>query len=86
MNYSIIGAGNVGSAPARLFSRNNIKIAIANSRGPKTLAALAKKIGPTVVPQSVQDAYQAEVILLAVRFPAHLPIEKLGTNPHREGR
>lgn len=76
MKYSIIGAGNVGSALARLFARAKIDIGIANSRGPKTLVALAKKIGPTVATQSVRDAYQADVILLAVPFPAHKEVAR----------
>jgi hypothetical protein len=52
MNYSIIGAGNVGRALARLFALKNIEVAIANSRGPKTLGSLTKELGPSVVPQS----------------------------------
>jgi len=40
MNYSIIGSGNVCTALARLSSRKNIKVRIANSRGSKTLASL----------------------------------------------
>jgi predicted dinucleotide-binding enzyme len=76
MNYSIIGSGNVGTELARLFARKNIKVAIANSRGPKTLASLAKKLGSSVVPQSVEDAHEAEMIFLAVPFPAHKDVAK----------
>ena len=76
MNYAIIGSGHVGAALARLFARKNIKVAIANSRGPETLATLTKKLGPSVVPQSVQDAYEAEMIFLAVPFPAHKNVAK----------
>ena len=76
MNYSIIGSGNVGTALARLFARKKIDVAIANSRGPKSLASLTKKLGPSVVPQSVQDAYEAEMIFLAVPFPAHKNVAK----------
>lgn len=76
MKYAIIGAGHVGTALARTFARKNIEIAIANTRGPETLASLAKELGPSVVPQSIQDAYKAEVIFLAVPFPAHKEIAK----------
>ena len=76
MNYSIIGSGNVGTALARLFARKKIKVAIANSRGPETLASLTKKLGPSVVPQSIQDAYEAGMIFLAVPFPAHKDVAK----------
>jgi hypothetical protein len=51
MNYSIIGSGNVRTAFARMFARKHIKVAIANSRGPKTPASLKKELGPSVVPQ-----------------------------------
>jgi hypothetical protein len=76
MNYSIIGSGNVGAALARLFARRKIEVAIANSRGPKTLASLAKKLGSSVVPQSVEDAHEAEMIFLAVPFSAHKDVAK----------
>jgi hypothetical protein len=76
MKYAIIGSGKIGSALARTFARENIEVAIANSRGPETLASLAKKLGPGVYPQSIQDAYKAEMIFLAVPFPAHEDVAK----------
>jgi len=76
MSYSIIGSGHVGTALARLFARKKIKVAIANSRGPETLASLTKKLGPSVIPQSIQDAYEAALIFLAVPFPAHKDVAK----------
>lgn len=69
MKYAIIGAGKIGTALARAFARNNIEVAITNSRGPETLAALRKELGSSVVPQSLQDASRAEIIILAVPFP-----------------
>lgn len=71
MKYAIIGSGKIGSALARAFARRNIEVAIANSRGPETLTSLKKELGPGVVPLSVRDACEAEVIFLAVPFPAH---------------
>jgi hypothetical protein len=76
MKYAIIGSGNVGTALARLFARQKIEVGIANTRGPETLASLTKGLGPSVFPQSVQDAYQAEMIFLAVPFPAHKDVAK----------
>ena len=76
MKYAIIGSGDIGTALARIFARKNIEVAIANSRGPKTLASLREEMGPTVFPQSIQDAYQAEMIFLAVPFPAHKDVAK----------
>ena len=76
MKYAIIGSGQIGTALARTFARKNIEVAIANSRGPETLASLTKKLGPSVHPQSIQDAYKAEMIFLAVPFPAHKDVAK----------
>ena len=76
MKYAIIGSGKIGTALARTFARKKIEVAIANSRGPRTLASLAKELGPTVSPQSVEEASQAETIFLAVPFPAHMDVAK----------
>jgi 8-hydroxy-5-deazaflavin:NADPH oxidoreductase len=76
MKYAIIGSGKIGTALARTFARKNIEVAIANSRGPATLASLTKELGPSVVPQSLQDAYKAETIFLAVSFSAHKDVAK----------
>ncbi|MBE7159396.1 MAG: NADPH-dependent F420 reductase [Rhodospirillales bacterium] len=76
MKYAIIGSGNIGAALARAFAQKNIEVAIANSRGPETLASLTKELGPSVLPRSVQDAAEAEMIFLAVPFPAHKDVAK----------
>jgi predicted dinucleotide-binding enzyme len=76
MKYAIIGSGKIGIALARTFARKNIKVAVANSRGPGTLEPLTEQIGPSVIPQSVQDACEAEMIFLAVPFPAHKDVAK----------
>ena len=76
MKYAIIGSDEIGTALARIFARKKIDVAIANTGGPKTLAALTEELGPSVVPQSVQDACQAAVIFLAVPFPAHKDVAR----------
>lgn len=76
MKYAIIGSGKIGTALARIFARKNIEVAITNSRGPETLAPLAEELGPSVVPQSLQDAHEAEMIFLAVPFSAHKDVAK----------
>ena len=76
MKYAIIGCGKIGTGLARTFARKKVDVAIANTRGPETLASLREELGPTVFPQSVQDAYQAEIIFLAVPFPAHEDVAK----------
>jgi predicted dinucleotide-binding enzyme len=44
MDIGIIGAGNIGSALARQFAKAGHRVAIANSRGPETLADLVESI------------------------------------------
>lgn len=74
MTYSIIGAGKVGTALARQFTRNGIPVGIANSRGPHTLAALVNELGDTVVAQTLEEAFGADVLILAIPFSAHREI------------
>jgi 8-hydroxy-5-deazaflavin:NADPH oxidoreductase len=76
MSYAIIGFGQVGQALARAFARKDIKIAVASRRPPEALAPQARAIGPTIVPKSLQDALEADVVLLAVPFWQHREIAK----------
>lgn len=76
MKYSIIGSGNIGTALARIFAHKKIRVAIANSRGPETLASLTKEIGPSVIPKSLQEALEADLIFLAVPFSAYKDVAK----------
>jgi 8-hydroxy-5-deazaflavin:NADPH oxidoreductase len=68
MSYAIIGAGNVGKALAGAFARKGIEVAIASRKPVETLAPVAKVIGPTVIPKSLQDAVKADIIILAIPF------------------
>jgi 8-hydroxy-5-deazaflavin:NADPH oxidoreductase len=45
LRIGLIGAGNIGAALARHFTRLGHDVVVANSRGPETLAALAKETG-----------------------------------------
>jgi 8-hydroxy-5-deazaflavin:NADPH oxidoreductase len=76
MKYAIIGSGKIGTALARIFARKNLEVAIANSRGPESLVSLRKELGPSVIPQSIQDALKAEMIFIAVPFSAHKDVAK----------
>jgi predicted dinucleotide-binding enzyme len=68
MNIAIIGAGAIGSAIARQLSRAGIAAAIANSRGPESLAALASELGPHIKAVTVEEAARADVVFLAVQW------------------
>src|SRR5215471_20161332 len=45
MKIGVIGAGNIGSALTRHFTRLGHDVVVANSRGPETLAELTKETG-----------------------------------------
>jgi predicted dinucleotide-binding enzyme len=74
MIYAIIGTGNVGTALARQFARQNIPVRIANSRGPDTIAPLAAELGAAIQPSTIEEALEANVIFLALYF---IHVEKL---------
>ncbi|HXW06182.1 MAG TPA: NAD(P)-binding domain-containing protein [Vicinamibacterales bacterium] len=76
MKIGIIGAGMIGSTAARLFVSAGHEIAIANSRGPASLAGLVAELGPAARALDVAGAARwADVLLLAVpwRKPEALP-------------
>ena len=76
MTYSIIGSGSVGAAIASQFARSNITVGIANTRGPDSIAPIVETLGSKVVPMTLQEALQADVIILAVPFWAHRDVAK----------
>jgi len=76
MKHAIIGSGKIGSALARAFALQNIKVGIANTRGPASLTTLTKELGAKVIPQSLREAYEAEVIFLAVPFAAYKDVAR----------
>jgi hypothetical protein len=70
MTYSIIGSGKAGSALARQFSRAGIEVSVANSRGPATVQPLVAEIGGGVTASTIEDALDADVVVLALPFVA----------------
>jgi 8-hydroxy-5-deazaflavin:NADPH oxidoreductase len=76
MSYAIIGFGAVGQALARAFARKNIDVTVASRRPPEALAPHARAIGPTVVAKSLQDAVEADTIILAIPFWGHREVAK----------
>src|SRR4051812_34805071 len=67
MSYAIIGLGKIGTAIAQAFARQGIKVAVA---GRRPVDALAAQIGPALIPQRVEDAVKADVVVLAMPFAA----------------
>jgi predicted dinucleotide-binding enzyme len=68
-NIGIIGSGNIGAALTRLFTRAGHQVAVANSRGPASLQALAGETGARAA--TVVDAVRgADVVVVTVPMAA----------------
>ncbi len=76
MSYAIIGFGKIGHALARAFARNGIEVSVATTRDPESFAADAAAIGPTIIPKKLEQAIEADIIFLAVRFESHRDVAK----------
>jgi predicted dinucleotide-binding enzyme len=76
MRIGIIGAGRIGETVGTLWARAGHEVALSNSRGPESMAALVARIGLKTHAATVDGAAEfGEVILLAVpwRRPEALP-------------
>jgi 8-hydroxy-5-deazaflavin:NADPH oxidoreductase len=76
MSYAIIGFGKIGHALARAFARKGIEVSVATTRDPESFASDAAAMGPKVVPKTLAEAVEADVIFLAVRFESHPDVAK----------
>lgn len=76
MKIGIIGTGNIGGALTRRFRATGHDVAIANSRGPASLQALARETGarPATIDEVVQGA---ELVVVAI------PMAKVASLPAR---
>ncbi len=79
-SYAIIGFGNIGQALAKAFARKGIEVSVATTRDPESFASAAAAIGPTIIPQKLQEAVKADVIFLAARFESHPDVAKVLPN------
>ncbi|MCX3058407.1 NADPH-dependent F420 reductase [Streptomyces beihaiensis] len=69
MKIGIIGAGNIGGNLTRRFTAVGHDVHVANSRGPRTLTALAEETGAT--PATIEDAVRgAEVVVVTIPLKA----------------
>lgn len=76
MSYAIVGFGKIGHALARAFARKGIEVSVATTRDPASFASDAAAIGPTIIPQTLAQAFKADVIFLAIRFESHPEVAK----------
>lgn len=65
MNIGIIGAGNIGGTLTRRLSALGRKVFVANSRGPESLADLARESGATAV-TAKEAARAGEVVIVTI--------------------
>jgi 8-hydroxy-5-deazaflavin:NADPH oxidoreductase len=81
MRIAIIGAGNMGATLAARLTRLGHQVAIANSRGPQTLADVAAQTGATPVPVT-QVTSKADVVIAAIpeKSIPELPAGLLGAS------
>lgn len=65
MKIGIIGAGHIGGTLTRRLAKLGHKVFVANSRGPDSLAGLAKETGARAVTVN-QAAHAGEVVIVAI--------------------
>jgi len=71
MNIGIIGAGNIGGALTRQFRKLGHTVAVANSRGPESLAALARETGARAV--SAREAARGNDVVIVTIPQKNIP-------------
>ena len=62
MNDAMIGTGKEGQA----LACKKIEVAIASRRSTEALAPVATASGQTIIPESLQGAVRADIIVLAI--------------------
>ena len=67
-SIGIIGAGAIGSAFAKALAVKGLKAIISNSRGPASLADLARELGPSITPGTREQAAAQDIVLVAVNW------------------
>src|ERR1700734_3344723 len=67
-SIGIIGAGAIGSAFAKALAVKGLKAIISNSRGPASLADLARGLGPSITPGTREQAAAQYIVLVAVNW------------------
>jgi predicted dinucleotide-binding enzyme len=65
MKIGIIGAGNIGGTLTRRLTALGHDVSVANSRGPETLADLARETGAKAVPAN-EAARGADVVIVTI--------------------
>jgi predicted dinucleotide-binding enzyme len=80
MKIGIIGAGSIGLAWAKQFTKAGYSVVLSNSRGPESLAGAVKELGGKARAGTVREAAAEELVLVAVPW-AHIPAALAGLPP-----
>ncbi len=98
MKIGIIGSGHIGGTLAKLWAKAGHQVAISNSRGPASLAALVAEIGPQARAATVEEAAAyGEVVLVAIpygkfdtlpfaKMSGKIVIDAMNYYPQRDGQ
>jgi predicted dinucleotide-binding enzyme len=76
----LIGAGKIGSQVARLAVANGYDVVLSNSRGPETLSALVRELGPRARAATALEAAKAGdivVVTIPLKNYRQVPVEPL---------
>lgn len=73
MQYAIVGTGAIGRVLAQHFSDQQVRVLLANTRGPETIDVT--ELSDSIAPASLDTALDADVIILAIPF---LQVRELG--------
>ena len=68
MNIGFLGAGIVAQTIARHVLPLGHKVVLSNSRGPDSLAALARELGPGATAATPRQATEQDLVVLAVNW------------------
>ncbi|RRJ90825.1 NADPH-dependent F420 reductase [Flavobacterium macacae] len=68
MKIGIIGAGSIGTTIAKHLAKAGYEVIVSNSRGGDTLTEKVNQINGKISSGSAQEAAQADVVFLAVRW------------------
>jgi predicted dinucleotide-binding enzyme len=69
MKIGIVGTGGIGQAFASQVAKAGYAVIVSNSRGPESLTEVVKQLGPLAKAGTRQDAAQADMVVVAVRWP-----------------
>ncbi|MCZ0975287.1 NAD(P)-binding domain-containing protein [Streptomyces albulus] len=84
MNIGTLGAGTVAQAIARHAVAQGHQVVLSNSRGPASLSAVVRSLGPLSRASTPEEAAAAELVVLAIGWP-QVP-QAVATLPPFEGR